>query len=152
MTVAIDVEGNAILFGIANFDHIDSFEIDDFGADILNSRLPFFDNEPKHVINGRSETLQKFFCYVCTLRFRLLRKSVVFPPSLRMPLNTDNETPGCILNCLDNTVGRKRYGSQIPPDLLDRLVMIAVDLGVRAAGKPADQTILRNSHDVPRRR
>src|SRR2546426_9118071 len=71
-------------------------------------------------------------------REQRLRKRVVLPSALRMPLNADYETACCVLDGLDNTVRSERDGSQIAADVLDRLVMIAVDLDVWAASKPAD--------------
>src|SRR5690242_2553139 len=71
MRVAVNIEGHEILFRIPHFDNIDSLEINDLGADALHRGLRFFDNEPKNVIDTRSEDLQKIFRFACTLRLRL---------------------------------------------------------------------------------
>src|SRR5437868_10530718 len=71
-------------------------------------------------------------------REQRLRKRIVFPTSLRMPLNTDDEPARRVLYSFHNTVGRISNGTQVPADVLYRLVMIAVNLDVRTARQPAD--------------
>src|ERR1051325_3280750 len=82
-------------------------------------------------------------------REQRLRKRIVFPASLRMPLNTDDEPARRVLYSFHNTVGRISNGTQGPPDVLYRLVMVALHLDVRTARQAADQAAFRDPHHVP---
>ena len=78
MTVAVDVEGDPILFRVADFDDVDSLEVDDLGTDILYGCLPFFNDKAKNIVNFDFEAFQELFCFGCTLRLR-------FPLAYNLP-------------------------------------------------------------------
>src|SRR5215470_6269941 len=71
MSVAVDVEGYAVLFRVTNLNNVHALEIDNFGANALYCRLLFFHDESEQIINTRVETLQKLLGFRCALRFRL---------------------------------------------------------------------------------
>src|SRR5215469_9351341 len=51
----------------------------------------------------------------------------VAQPVLRMPLHTEDEAPLRVLDAFDHAVGRDRIDDQAGCDVLDRLMMCAVD-------------------------
>src|SRR5262249_37677070 len=81
-----------------------------------------------------------------------LRERIVPPASLGMPLHTEQETPCCIFDRLDDAIGCKSPRPKIAARRLDRLMVITVDLNIGASCEPRDETAFRNPERMSRRR